>query len=107
VLGSVLLDRVGAALVGKLTKTGVPGSIAPKLLAAKPLIVEGAAPHVSHIPAQLQLDIISGSHAAFLSGLHVAMVVGIVVCIVEAVTRFAIGNKRPSDEKAAEDSLAD
>ncbi len=107
VLGSVLLDRVGSTLVSKMTKAGVPGSLAPKLLVAKPLIAEGAAPHVAHIPAQLQLAITNGSHAAFLSGLHVAMVVGIVVCLLGAGTGFAIGNKRPSEDNVPEETIAD
>ena len=102
VLGSVLLDLVGSTLVGKLTKAGVPSAIAPKLLAAKPLIAEGAAPRVAHIPALLQTAITNGSHAAFLSGLHVAMVVGIVALLIGAISGFAIGNRRPSEDKTIE-----
>ncbi|WP_298335717.1 MFS transporter [Ferrimicrobium sp.] len=102
VLGSVLLDRVGSTLVGKLTHAGVPGALAPKILAAKPLVAEGAVPRIAHIPPALQLAITNGSHAAFLSGLHVAMVVAIAVSLLGAVTGFAIGNKRPSEDQESE-----
>ena len=98
VLGSVLLGRVGSTLVTKLTAAGVPSALAPKLLAAKPLIAEGASPRIAHLPALLQRAITNGSHAAFLSGLHVAMVVGIGVSLIGAITGFAIGAKRPSEQ---------
>jgi len=103
VLGSVLLDRVGATLVSKLEAAGVPAFAAPRLLVAKPLIAEGAAPKVPGIPAAIQQAIINGSHASFLSGLHVAMVVGIGVSLLGAVTGFVIGAHRPQEEPDLEE----
>ncbi|MHB8190876.1 MAG: MFS transporter [Ferrimicrobium sp.] len=104
VLGSVLLGRVGSTLLSKLSRAGVPRTIGSHLLAAKPLVAEGAVPFVAHIPAQLRLAIVSGSHAAFLSGLHVAMIVGVVVSLIGAGFGWNIGKSRPVEEAVASET---
>lgn len=75
VLGSVLSTRVGNTLVTKLTASGVPTSVASKLIVAKQYIAEGVSPKVSGAPAILQRAIDAGCQASFMSGLHIAVVV--------------------------------
>jgi EmrB/QacA subfamily drug resistance transporter len=105
VLGSVLSSRVGTVLVSSLRSSGVPAPLTAKLIAAKPLVAEGIAPHVAGIPAQLQAAITAGSDSAFMSGLHFALVVGACVCALTVVLGLFVPCAEPEEVETSPDNI--
>jgi EmrB/QacA subfamily drug resistance transporter len=97
VLGSVLSSRVGTVLVSSLRTSGVPAPLSAKLIAARPLVAEGIAPHVAGVPAQLQAAITAGSDTAFMSGLHLALLVGACVCAVTIILGLFVPRVEPEE----------
>jgi predicted MFS family arabinose efflux permease len=100
ILGSVLVTRVGSALVGALVHSGVPVSVAGRLQPATQLVAQGAVPHVPGAPAVLQQAIAAGSHHAFMTGLHVAILVAAIAAFVAAVLGLALQRSAASGRSA-------
>jgi len=98
VLGSVLSNRVGSVLVGKLVGAGLPSPIASQLGAARPLVAEGMAPRIPQLLPVLQRAVVIGSHDAFMSGLHVAMLVAVGVATLGALLGLGLGAQRVARE---------
>ncbi|WP_245718260.1 MFS transporter [Nocardia miyunensis] len=92
ILGSVMSQKVGAVLIGKLAGAGVPIPVAEHLLPAKEYVAQGVAPAVPGMPDLVQRAIVAGCHEAFMTGLHSALWVGMGVLIVGAL--FASGVRR-------------
>jgi EmrB/QacA subfamily drug resistance transporter len=91
VLGSILATKVGASFSHDLVARGVPMQLAAKLQAARQLVTEGVAPHLSAAPGLLQAAVNSGANAAFMSGLHLALLVGAGVSFLAALVGILIG----------------
>ncbi|MDA8275931.1 MAG: MFS transporter [Actinomycetota bacterium] len=97
ILGSVLVTRVGSALVGSLVGAGVPGALATRLHATTELVAQGAAPTFPGAPARLQQAVVAGSHHAFMTGLHIAILVAAVAAFVAAVLGLLLQRSEPSE----------
>ena len=91
VLGSILATKVAGTFGSALAHHGVPGPLAARLQAARPLVTEGLAPHLPGAPAPLNAAIMAATNASFMGGLHLALLVGAAVSFAAALLGLFIG----------------
>jgi EmrB/QacA subfamily drug resistance transporter len=102
ILGTILATRVGDVLVDRLDHAGVPGSVAPGLLAAKQYVAQGVAPVPAGAPAPLAHAITVGSRLAFMDGFRTAFVVGAAVSLAAALIALVVRRGQPATTPAAD-----
>lgn len=96
VLGSVIATKVGAHLVGDLTRAGLPRTLAVKFQVAKELVAQGVAPLPKGAPGVLAKAVTTGSHQAFMGGLHAALLVAAIVSFLGAIAGLFISRGQHS-----------
>jgi EmrB/QacA subfamily drug resistance transporter len=90
VYGTVMTNRIGDVLVGRLTGAGVPAPVADQLTAAKQFVAQGAAPVPPGAPAPLASGITTGSHLAFMDGFNTSLTIAAIIAVAGAAVALVV-----------------